>query len=768
MDDLLSLSCSVILHGESCRPAVRGDASVFPTGDGSGIELALADARFRIDLSIAADPSGGTLHTLRATVIAGPARAVSLGLDFAFAGWSERVYVLAPGAVYAGNRFPVVPDAYPPMPPCLAPDDPDPRPRITRVPRLSAEPGPSRLSIPSNDPSVPGLGFWFPESRTGLWLLTPPVGPLGLFGYDLEENESRSAATLRVTAPCVREHAYQMCDDLAPSPDRPADLPVGSVVEIPVLVHAFPCDEAQGLFDVLPALRRALVPPPAFRPELPLSEAWAILEEKFNRENWVEPAGYYAVGVEPARTQSVHQDWQPGWVGGMLHARALLLRGDALSRERALRNFDFLFAKGQAPSGFFYGVIHQGRVLGDHFRDLAAPWHLVRKSADVLFHGLSAFRLLQARGESSAIRPEWMAGFARCADAFVRLWDRHGQFGQFVNHDTGGLLVAGTASAAIAPAALLLAADLLPDRAADYLRVARASAARFDARHLRPGHVNGGPGEIAQGADSESAAGLLESALALAERAPRDAAAADFARRAALHLASWVFGYDFPFPPDCEFGRLGMLSAGTVLANVQNKHSAPGLCTSSGLALLRLHRLTGDPAPLDLLREIARALPQYLSRADRPIRWSIPYKRPTDPAEIALRPGWMCERVNVTRWGRSEAVGEVFYGSCWPELSLALTAAELPGVYARPDLGRVWCLDHVEAEWSTPACSVLRIHNPTRFPATVRVLVETAAEAACPLAPDVADRWTAIQMKAGAITHHAMDARLSLSAKQGR
>lgn len=59
------------------------------------------------------------------------------------------------------------------------------------------------------------------------------------------------------------------------------------------------------------------------------------------------------------------------------------------------------------------------------------------------------------------------------------------------------------------------------------------------------------------------------------------------------------------------------------------------------------------------------------------------------------------------------------------------TALELPGVYARPDLGRVWCLDHVEASFA--ADGALVVENPTDYPARVRILRETAAQAACPL-----------------------------------
>ncbi len=694
--------------------------------------------------------SGGTLVTLRATVVSGLARQASVSLDFDFGRWSPEIYVLIPGAVYAGNRFPTIPDSYPPLPPPRSAADPDQRPRITRVPRLSAEPGPSRLEQLSSDPAVPGVGIWFPDQKRGLWLLTPERNAHGLFHYTLEEDAGRTAATLRIGSPPARTHAYEMCDDLGPSPDRAPDFAAGNTVEIPVLLHAFPCPDLQGLFDALVPLRNAMVPAPRRRCDFPLSAAWAILEDKFNRENWVEPDGYYAVGVEPLRAASPYQDWQVGWVGGMLHSHALYLHGNAASRERALRNFDFLFEQGQAPSGFFHGVICRGRVLGDNFTDTAAPWHLLRKSADALFYGLATLRVVRARGEAHRIRGKWLAGFRSCADAFVRLWNAHQQLGQFVDRDSGELIVSGSLSAGIAPAALVLAAETFPDRMDEYLRVARAAASHYDEHYLRRGLTNGGPGEIAQCPDSESAAGFLESLVTLAEHT-RESRWIEAARRCAVQAATWVFSYDFQFPPGSTFHQLDMLTTGTVIANAQNKHSAPGLCTHSGLPLLRLFRLTGEPFFLDLLRDIARSLPQYMSRADRPIAWAIPYVQPADPATRHLHPGWMCERVNVTQWGSTELHGEVFYYSCWSEVSLALTCAELPGVYAQPDTGRIWCIDHVEAAWEGNGRAALRLYNPTSYSAEVRVMAESSATARRrSLAPDFARNLPAVVVPPGA------------------
>ena len=230
--------------------------------------------------------------------------------------------------------------------------------------------------------------------------------------------------------------------------------------------------------------------------------------------------------------------------------------------------------------------------------------------------------------------------------------------------------------------------------------------------------TTGGPGDACQCPDSESAVALLESFTELWNhtRDPRWVAAA---RAAAMLVSTWIMPYDFVFPPGTEFARLGLRTTGTVFANVQNKHSAPGFCTYAGTGLLRLFRATGEIRWLRLLAQVTRALPQFVSRPDRPIH--APDGRP-------LPSGWINERVNTSDW--DDNPGGVFYGSCWCEVSLLLTAAELPGIYAQPDTGVLQSLDHVSAEWADAARTELRVHNPTQFLANATIAVESAEQAA--------------------------------------
>ena len=167
--------------------------------------------------------------------------------------------------------------------------------------------------------------------------------------------------------------------------------------------------------------------------------------------------------------------------------------------------------------------------------------------------------------------------------------------------------------------------------------------------------------------DSESAFGLLESCVALAEETS-DPKWIARARQAAALASTWVVSYRYRFPDGSTFGKLGINTVGAVFANLQNKHAAPGICTLSGDSLLRLYRLTGDAAYLELCKDIAYFLPQAVSRADRPIV--------ANDGRV-LPPGFVSERVNMSDWEGFKRIGETFCAFCWCGTSLLTTWADL-------------------------------------------------------------------------------------------
>lgn len=66
---------------------------------------------------------------------------------------------------------------------------------------------------------------------------------------------------------------------------------------------------------------------------------------------------------------------------------------------------------------------------------------------------------------------------------------------------------------------------------------------------------------------------------------------------------------------------------------------------------------------------------------------------------------------------------------------MALTVTEIPGIYVQPDKDVLAVFDNIQAERvkSEKGRYVLKLTNPTRFPAEVTIFSETGKEARIPL-----------------------------------
>ena len=729
MNKPLSLPCDIvpaITLFDGSRPVKRVSLS----GLGGSNELLTVDNTIWEVNCVAVEKQAGVFD-LRAEfrLASGQAASANASVMLRFSNWSAANYVLLPAAAYNGNRFGVRKMPYAPMladPADLKPDVPT---LITDIPRLNLGEGVSKIQLMTRDLSTPAAGFYDPANRKAFWMITDQGTEWGDSAVEVEESENRLHVDITVSAPGVRHLTrYTICDTETPSEDSGAQLDEGDTIHIRARLYYFDCLEVQGLFDRFMDIRQDLSGEVPACPVVPFSHAWGIQESKYNKQNWFEQLGYYSVGMR----ENMHQDWQIGWVGGLMATYPLLFEGDEISRGRALRNIDFVFNGGQDKSGFFHGFGHQGQWYGDHFSDPYLRWHLIRKSADALYYLVKHFMLLRKQQPDLRLPEQWLAGTRACADAFVSLWNRYGQFGQFVNSETGEIIVGGSASAAIAPAGLALASRFFGEPA--YMKAAEESAEYLYRNFTVKGYTTGGPGEILQCPDSESAFGLLESFIVLYE-VTGGRHWIDKATAQANQCATWCVSYDFDFPQDSTFGKLGMKTAGTVYANVQNKHSAPGICTLSGDSLFKLFRATGNRTFMDLIRQIAHSLPQYLSRDDRPIDGlrRFPGGGPEETELVPMPAGWMNERVEMSDWW--EPVGEIFYGSCWCEVSAMMTYVEVPGLYVQPDTGLVYAIDHVTVGDILPTADGLEVtlHNPTPFEANIKVLSEPSGMMGVPL-----------------------------------
>lgn len=667
----------------------------------------------RLERSASASVAGATDYAATFTLVSGSEPSAAVAVSLLLPWWQRSGYLLMPAAAYAGNRFDFRRIAYSPKLADARDIGPDKPIVISDVPRLNVADGPSLIQERSGALAFPAVGLHC--AGTNLLVITTQENALGDLGINFEELRS-GGAELTLLSPLVRErYKYEIADNMVASPDRPASFKAGDAVTIHfTVVSQCSMPDAQcslpavqpstlaDLFTLVFTVRDALATAAA-RPRYPFSECYATIERKFNAQNYLPQWGYYSVGMR----ENFLQDWQIGWTGGMITTWPLLFSANDSTVSHVVSNFDWLFPAGLAPCGFFWDSGEHGDRWygGDIRRAQTAHWHLIRKSGDALYYIVKQLALMQRRG--IALKESWLGGVRGVADAFVRLYDSDGQFGQFVDSRTGRVVVGGSTSGAIVPAALVLAYRFFG--CADYLRVAELSARQMFSRYTARGICCGGPGDAMQNPDSESWYAMLESLMLLYETTA-DPYWLDAATLTVHQFATWVMAYDYRFPADCLFGRLGMQTAGVVFANTQNKHGSPGICTHSGLALLRLYRATGDPALLRLLEQVSRAIPQYMSHADRPVG--------------GMSPGWISERVSTTDW--FEGIGEIPGGSTWAETSMLLTAVELPGIYIDTDRRRLAVFDHVDAR--LVGARRLRITNPTPYTARTTVVAESAAD----------------------------------------
>lgn len=656
-----------------------------------------------INSEFVADKADAVDYTVNFKCMAGQADACSVSVDIDFSNWSEKNYVLLPSAVYNGNRYPWRRLRYSPKLHDIKDIGIDKPIILTDVPKLNENGGVSRIQERSGSMSTPSIGFISDSSKKGVWMLCPQGNFLGDFGMDLAETRNRDKATMSITSPVVREqYLYKICDSRFPSWDIPANFHTGDEVTITFRLVGFDAPETQSIFNKFAEIRKDIVSGNDLVNSLPYSKCMKTLEQKFNQKNFVPQFGYYSVGLR----ENFLQDWQIGWTGGMISTYPLLLAGNEQTRQNVIRNFDWLFPNGISPSGFYWDSGQNGTEwFGGDIRNLNTKnWHLIRKSGDAVWYIIKQLMLMEKL--NIAVKSSWKEGNQRVCNAFVNLWKRYHQLGQFVDSQTGEIIVGGSSGGAIVPAALTLASKYYHQP--EYLETAKRIATYYNENFTKKGITCGGPGDALQSFDSESAYALVESYLALYE-ATGDKSWLSNAENGAKQFATWVVSYDYQFPENTSFYKCKIHTTGGVYANIQNKHAAPGICTGSGIGLLKLYRYTGNKLYIELLHDIAHNITQYLPHPEKPLG-NAPY-------------GQVSERINMTDWEGPESIGYILPISTWAETSLMLTTIEIPGLYVQPDKSYFVSFDNVIVKVisDTNKKFELAVTNPTPVDAFVSV-----------------------------------------------
>ncbi len=561
-------------------------------------------------------------------------------LSVAFTEWEQNTFVFLPACVYDGNAFEKINCSYPPMyreSDCQK----NSRPLITDVPSINPD-GSGRIEVTSADMSVPCFGAFFEKNKKAFFLFTEQACKGKNIGFSVESGK------VTVMFPALRSKRYRICHNDLPSNDSGISVVEGERVTSKVLIKEFDCKDIPEFFELFFNNRKCLLHN-APAPNGYTRDLWNVVENHMNKDNF--SGKYYA---------EISKKWQCGWVGGGMSSLPLLKHGNSLSRERAVQTLDFLTSN-VAPSGFFYSLIVDGIITDDGFgNEHMKNSALVRKLGDALYFLFKHFDVIPPK-------ERWVCAAKNCADAFVRLYEQYQDFGQFINVETGEMLYGGTTSGASVISALIRAWHYFGDKR--YIEIAKLAGEKYYRHYVARGLTYGGPGDALCAPDSESAYAMLESMVLLYE-SDKNEKWLKYAKDSFHLLSSWVMPYSFKFPNESEFARLNINTVGSVFANVQNKHSAPGLCTASGDAIYKLYKYTNNKEYLSLLRDIVFCLPQCVSTEARPLfSWDKEPKK--------LLPGWICERINTSDWEGEAHVGGVFAASCWCETSVLLSFSEL-------------------------------------------------------------------------------------------
>ena len=674
------------------------------------------------------DKSDWSDLTATFTLTEGFAKEAGVALAFDFTEWSRDNYVLVPAVVYNGNRFHALGGNYMPAYPKEMYFDPKLPLTMSNNPRLSVEPDKaSKIELLTGNAATPAICFYSPKLKRGFILLCEQKTKFGNNGLFIEENAAQDKITFVVSAPGVRETAAGFGGFTA-SGDKAADWKVGDELKLKFRVYSFPADGISALLEKFMSVRKAFTGPNQPRNLVPMSKMADTIIPRF-KGRWmtVKAGNYYAMENSP--------HFQIGWVSGFMQT-PLLAIDDPVERERMGKQFDFVIGKLQGKSGYFYGgITAEGQLRADRQLD-SRIFALTRKNADTLLMFFKFFQILKAQGHSDFIRPEWEQSAKRLAQAYVDTWKKYGEFGQYVDPETGEIAVYNSTSAAIAPGGLVLASQYFNEP--EFLRVAKESAKFYYERDVAGlGMTAGHSGDTSQDPDADSAYGFVESLMAL-YWATGDNEWLDKAKVVADLGASWTLSYDEEFPPQSQIAKIGGHMAGAIWASAQNKHAAPGICTASGDYIFKLYRATGEEQYAELIRDIQHA---HVEATDMP-------GHPTCGAGT----GASMERIQPTDGEGKGSIGNFVYTqNAWTELDGLMMVMELPGIYLQTDADKFYVFDSVEAKVISRDANGVKIEitNPTEYDAKVSIFAETAEQAKKPMGYTEYLKWPKVEVKVG-------------------
>jgi hypothetical protein len=667
--------------------------------------------------------------TADVTLKAGYAPATALAVSFDFNRWSRENYVLVPASMYNGNRYHAIGNGY--NPPYTKDMYYNPKVPLTisNNPRLSVEPNQaSVVQLQTGNAATPAMCFFSPGAKKGFILLTTQQTVLGNSGLSIAENAKQDSCSFLISAPVVRKLAAGF-GDFHESGDKAHDWKPGDHVNITMRLYVFNAANIPDLLRKFVRVRKEVTGSNHPRNILPMSKELAV-EAAICSNNFIQVvAGSY---YKPEN----NDDFQLGWVSGMMNTYPMLALNNPEERQRVAEEIDFVVNKLQGKSGFFYGGIEaNGNLRFEKMHpDFPAGQAMVRKNSDALLWLMKHLMLLRAQGFENIIKPEWELAAEKLADAFSNTWKKYGEFGQYIVPETGQIAVFNSTAGAIAPGGLAIAANYF--KHPEWLKVASEAANYYYQRDVvKQGLTGGDCGDISMDANSESAFGFLESLMAL-YNVTGDRNWLEKAQVETALCSTWVLSYDPVFPSVSQIAKLQCHMAGAVWASIQNKHAAPGICEASGDYLFKLYRATGNSLYADLIRDIQHAHAEAVN---------MPGHYTTNNLI-----GSSMERIQPSDAEGKGSVGNfINTRNSWTETNGMLMAIELPGIYLQTDKGKLYVFDHVDASIlkRDNNSTTLLIRNNTVYDAKVSVFAETSKAAMHPLSYTAFIKWPKVAVR---------------------
>ncbi len=628
--------------------------------------------------------------------------------------WSSDNYVMIPASVYNGNRQRIVNREY-----ATGLDKTDYYRKdlaltSNPIPQLSPEYGaPSRIEVNVCNAATPAIAYLDRNKKSGIILLTDQGivqnNQILDHGLIIEETADRSIASFVISAPGVREKKPEFIG-FSESPDRGISIRKGEKITIHITKLSFHCNHVSELLSYFMKYRKTHTVQIPTRNLIPMSTVFSLMvqniDERYYKKDSIE---FYC--PENANWMSY------GWIGGLINTYPILTLEDTCHLNKVFHTFDFALSHGQGSSGYFYDVLNaDGTILNRDAAQNIPGIGLTRKNGDILYWMIKQFNLLKLQNREQMILPQWEKAIQSLANAFVSTWEKHKTWGNYIQVESGDVAVYNTTGGAIAIAGMVLASQYFQEPR--YLEIAQEAADYYYKNFFLTGFTSGGCGDILQNADSETAIALTTSLMTLYE-ATQEKKYLQQAQDLANLCATWTVSFPYQLPSDTPLARLNANLTGAVWASTQNKHGAPGFCTQSGDVLFKLYRATNDTLYADLLKDVIHAHTEGIQPNGK-ITERLTY----------------CDADSRGSRGDGGKTG-------WNETNGALMALEIPSIYIRTDINRLYVFDHVNARITKENEKYIwiEINNPTSYDATVTIMTENAQMAKEPLGDHAFLSW---------------------------